>query len=439
MLGISIARELARAGRSVTLLEAGPSLGGLTDSWTIADLTWDRYYHVTLASDRATRALLADAGVESRLVFRPTTTGYWDGTQVHPATTVREFLALPDLGLVAKLRIGATIGINARRRDWQRIERAEIEPWLQRWSGRRATERFWDAQLRAKFGDDHHDISASLLWATFRRLDGARRGVERREQMGYVRGGYAHTLRELERLLRELDVEIRVGAAVVAIEARADGTGASVSTARGDTERDTLDFDDVVVTLAAPLVAPLVRSIDPRCADSFGAVRSMGVVCASVVLDRPLSPHYLTYLAAPSPLTAVVDMSALIDADERSGRGLIYLPRYASAASDVFDTDDATLERDWLDALAAVYPEFDRNRVQGFAVARSSHVFAVPGVGYSARVPPLTVHPHVHVISSAHLVHATLNVDETVALGTWGARELVERGRIERDRLLARQ
>ncbi len=438
MLGIAIARELAGSGRSVTLFEASTSLGGLAGSWTIDDLTWDRYYHVTLASDRSTRALLADAGVESRLVFRPTTTGYWDGNRVHPTTTVREFLALPGLSAAAKLRIGATIGINARRRDWKRIERSAVEPWLRRWSGRRATERFWDPQLRAKFGDDHHDIAASLLWATFRRLDGARRGVERREQMGYVRGGYAHALREFERLLRELEVEIRVGAPVVAIDAHADGSGAAVTTAGDDHARVTVDFDDVVVTLAAPLVAPLIRSIDPIGADAFGAVRSMGVVCAAVVLDRPLSPHYLTYLAAPSPLTAVVDMSALIDADERSGRGLIYLPRYAAAGSAVFNTDDATLEREWLDALATVYPAFDRSRVRGFAVARSPHVFAVPGVGYSARVPPLTVHPRVHAISSAHLVHATLNVDETVALGTWAARELAELGRSDRDRLLSR-
>jgi protoporphyrinogen oxidase len=432
MLGIAVALELADSGREVTIFEAASHVGGLVAPWSIGDLTWDRYYHVTLASDRNTRALLRRAGVDDLLQLRSTSTGYWDGAAVHRADTVREFLALPGLSLVSKLRIGATIALNARRRDWRRIERVTVDRWLRRWSGRAAFDRFWEAQLRAKLGDEHRDVAASFLWATFRRLDGARRGVERREQMGYVRGGYATTIEGLDEALRSAGVELVLDAPVSALDHR-DGS-VLVTTQSG-----TRAFDDVVVTLAAPLAAGLVEHLDHGAASSLRSVRTMGVVCASAVFARPVSAHYLTYLAAPTPLTAVVDMSALVDAVELADRGLVYLPRYVPSDDPLFERSDDDLRDEWLGALGAICPDLETNELVAFAVARARHVFAVPGVGYSDRVPPLTIEGHrIHLVGSAHLVHATLNVDETVALGTWAARELVSSGRIDRDRLLAR-
>ncbi len=432
MLGIAAAIELAGAGREVTIFEAGPALGGLTAPWSIGDVTWDRYYHVTLASDRHTRSLLARAGVDAQFQPRATSTGYWDGCEVHRVDTVREFLALPGLSRLAKLRIGATIAVNARRTDWRRIERVTVDRWLQRWSGRAAFDRFWSAQLRAKLGSEHHDVAASFLWATFRRLDGARRGLERREQMGYVRGGYGTTIAGLTDALRVAGVEVVLDSPVITLTDREGSVVVSSSSGA-------LEFDDVVVTLAAPLAADLVAPLDSTAAAALRAVRTMGVVCASAVFERPISQHYLTYLAAPSPLTAVVDMSALVDTDDLGGRGLVYLPRYVASDDPLFERSDEELEAEWLTSLHSIYPDLGSNSLVGFAVARARHVFAVPGVRYSERVPPLTIAgDRVHVVSSAHLVHATLNVDETVSLGTWAARELIDRGRIERDRLLAR-
>lgn len=430
MLGIALARCLAAAGRTVTIFEAAPQVGGLTAPATTGELTWDAYYHVTLASDTATRELLTAAGLGSELQVRATSTGYWDGRVVRPAASVRDFLALPGIGPIAKLRVGATIAVNARRRDWRRIERVAVADWLRAWSGRRAFERFWLPQLRAKLGDDHDGVAASLLWATFRRLDGARRGAGRREQMGYVRGGYARVVPAVATLLEGVGVDVRAGVKVTGI--RAIDAGAEVGVG-GSWQR----FDDVVVTLAAPLAADLVDVVDPTAARSLRAVRTMGVICASVVFDRPVSSHYLTYLAAPSPLTAVVDMSALVDADEFGGRGLVYLPRYLPSDHPDFGVSDTDLEARWLPALRAVYP--DAGEVRACSIARARHVFAVPSVGYSTSVPPLTTaYPSVHVVSSAHLVHATLNVDETLALGSWAGGQLLATGRIDRDALLSR-
>ena len=45
-----------------------------------------------------------------------------------------EFLRFPPLGLIDKLRLGATIFMASRRKDWQSLERIYVADWLRRCS-----------------------------------------------------------------------------------------------------------------------------------------------------------------------------------------------------------------------------------------------------------------------------------------------------------------
>ena len=60
LLGMTLAHRLRQRGHRVTLLEAGPELGGLASAWSIGDVVWDRHYHVILLSDTHLRGLLGE-------------------------------------------------------------------------------------------------------------------------------------------------------------------------------------------------------------------------------------------------------------------------------------------------------------------------------------------------------------------------------------------
>ena len=77
ILGMTLALRLRQAGRRVTVLEAGDSLGGLAVAWSIGDVVWDRHYHVILLSDSCLRGLLAEIGLEGETRFRETKTGFY--------------------------------------------------------------------------------------------------------------------------------------------------------------------------------------------------------------------------------------------------------------------------------------------------------------------------------------------------------------------------
>lgn len=410
VMGLWCAYRAAEAGHAVTLFEAAPELGGLASAWSMRDertgedITWDRHYHVTLLSDAYTRRMLATAGLESEAQWMTTQTGFFDGTRLSPMSNAIDYLKLPALNPIEKARLAGTIVMASKRRDWRQLEQIGVEAWLTRWSGRGVFEKLWRPLLQAKLGDAYRDSSAAFIWATIQRLYAARRSGLKVERFGYVPGGYARVFTEFARKLADRGVSVRCGTPVREIASTA-GVG------------NAENFDRVVVTASPCVAARMCPTLPQDLRHQMNRVRYQGIVCASVLLDRPLSPYYLTYLTGGDlPFTAVVDMSALIDAEaELGGRGLLYLPRYAGADDPAFTWSDDEVRDKFLLALARVYPEFDPAQMRAFRVSRVHEVFPLPVLDYSQSVPPRdTAMPGLHFVNSAQIVNGTLNVNDSI-------------------------
>lgn len=416
MLGLTLAHRLRRQGRPVTLYEAAPTLGGLAGAWSLpvegeAPIVWDRHYHVTLLSDSWTRGVLSELGLDEEIEWVKTRTGYYSEGRLSSVSNTLEFLRLPALNLFDKLRLGATIWYGSRITDWRRLEQIDVETWLRQLSGGRAFRRFWLPQLRAKLGDAYTETSAAFLWATIRRLYAARRSGLKEEMFGYVPGGYARILERFGELLRSEGVQIELATPVDRIESL-DGR---VAVARADGETDW--YDDVVVTAAAPIAARLCPGLAPAEASRLTRTRYQGIVCASLVLRRPLEGYYLTYIADDVPFTTVIEMSSFVDPRHFGGHTLVYLPKYLPPDDPFFAAGDDEVRARFLPALRRLYPYLLDDDVLAFRVSRVRHVFPISTLGYSERVPPLhTSQPGIHLCGSAQIVNGTLNVNEAVAL-----------------------
>ena len=411
MLGLTLAARLAGQGKTVTLFEAAPHLGGLTSAWQLGDVTWDRFYHVVLASDARTRKVLADLGLDEQTKWVTTRTGVLAGGRLHSISSSLDMALLPVLGVTDKARLAATILQAARRTDWRALERITVEQWLVRWSGRRVWERWWLPLLRSKLGDAWRDTSAAFIWSTIQRLYAARRSGLKRELFGYVPGGYARVLEAYGRALEAAGVQVRTGAAVAAVR-KAD-QGLTVELADGRASR----FDRVVVTSVPPVAARLCPDLMAHERARLEAVRYLGVVCASVLLKRQVAGCYVTNLLDPAPFTGVIEMSALVDRAEFGGRHLVYLPRYLAADDPFLDQPDEAVKASFLPALQQGFPHLTDDDVLAFQVARARHVMALPVLGYSRTVPRVrTSIPGLYLVSSAGIVNGTLNVNETVTL-----------------------
>ena len=78
-----------------------------------------------------------------------------------------------------------------------------------------------------------------------------------------------------------------------------------------------------------------------------------------------------------------------------------------------------------------MYPTVGPDDVIAFRVSRVRQVFPIPTIGYSTRLPPRSTSvPGLHLVSSAHIVNGTLNVNETVELAESEAQRLLHGGRM---------
>ena len=463
-LGMTLALRLAKAGANVTLFESASEIGGLASAWEIGDVTWDKHYHVTLASDKYTRKLVEELGLGDDFKWVETKTGFYTDGELVSMSDTMEFLKFPPLGLISKVRLGATIFYASRVKDWKCLEQISVENWLTKLSGKKTFEKIWKPLLLAKLGEAYKETSAAFIWATIQRMYVARNSGLKKEMFGYVRGGYARVLERFGEALLENGVEIRLNSRIESVEKLEDGKiRVSMSKARRhkdvkprvmpqktkyakfqtasavaqgfsgaflsepDLRADRIvafprsrrddSFDKVILTCPSNIAAKIAPQLTRIEKQDLENIRYQGIVCASVLMKCSLSRFYVTNITDDAPFTGVIEMSALVDKKEFNRNALIYLPKFVAPDDELFEKSDEEIERLFLNGLEKMYPHFRRKDVLAFKVSRVRQVFPLPVLNYSRDLPDMkTSIDGVYVINSSHIVNGTLNVNETVQL-----------------------
>ena len=421
VLGLTLALRLAEQGKKVTVIESGPKTGGLAASWQIGDITWDKHYHVMLLSDSALRKVIEELGLSGECNWVETKTGFFANKKLYSLSNSIDYLRLPALKLVDKVRLAGTIFYASKIKNWRKLEQIPVTDWLRKVSGERVLKNLWTPLLKAKLGKNYEIASAAFLWAVISRLYAARRSGLKKEMFGYVNGGYNTIFERFEKVLADKGVTIKTAHRVHDVEKTSDGL------IRIDCEgKHSLYFDQVVMTTPTthlPRICPGLTRDERRV---LSKIKYQGIICASAVLKRPLSPYYLTYITDETiPFTAVVEMSSFVDRKMFNGKSLVYLPKYVDPEDEAFLLSDEQLEQMFLNGLRKMHPDLTADEVIDFQISRVRQVLAIPTIDYSLNVPPMqTSIQHLYLVNSAQIVNGTLNVNETIMLAERAAAEL---------------
>ncbi|MFK7965195.1 MAG: NAD(P)/FAD-dependent oxidoreductase [Burkholderiaceae bacterium] len=413
ILGLSLALRLAKAGRRVTVFEAGKSVGGMAGSASYDAYTWDRFYHVVLLSDLKTRAFLEELGLSHRLRFGESRTGFFTDGELHGMTGALEFLRFKPLKWVDKARLAFTIAMAGQIRNPARLERITAVKWLTRWSGKRVVEKIWLPLLKSKLGANTPHASAAFIWAIIARLYAAKRSGIGQEKFGVIDGGYAIVMHALERRLEKLGVTVHTATPIR--EVRSTAEIAQVVLPNDQVQQ----FDEVIMTVAPTLAANLCPSLPAPDRQRMRSVKYQGVICAALMLRRPLSPYYVTNLTDGNlPFTGVIEMTALTGTEMFGGQSLIYLPLYLSQDAPEWAEPAQAIKNRFLKGLKQMHPTFDLADIVDIKISRVRHVMPLSTLNYSRDVmPPVkTSMPRVHFVNAAHIAYGTLNVNETLSL-----------------------
>jgi protoporphyrinogen oxidase len=431
IMGMTLAHRLAQQGQQVTIFEAAPELGGLVSSWKMPtgsgknkeDIEWDKFYHVILLSDFRTRNILKDIGLEDKIEWVETKTGFYINGKLYSMSDTIEFLKFPTLNLIDKFRLGLTIIVASRIKNWKRLEKIPVTTWLKRWSGTNTYNKIWLPLLRAKLGESYTKTSAVFIWATIQRLYGARRSGLKKEMFGFVPGGYKVVIEAFKRTLLNESVQIRTNTSVTEVK-----TGADNKPLIKLTDDSVESFDEVIVTLPSPIATRLCTGLSPNEIQKLNNIEYLGVICVAVLMDKPISDFYITNITdGRFPFTGIIEMTALVNKAYLDGHTLIYLPKYVSTEDPLFKQSDEEIRDYFISNFKNMYPLITDDNIKFAGVARAKHVITVAKLNYSETLPGIrTSVPNVYIVNTSHIIDGTLNVNETVRVAETKLEEILK-------------
>jgi protoporphyrinogen oxidase len=422
IMGMTLAHRLAQQGHTVTIFESAPELGGLVSSWKMGNVEWDKFYHVILLSDFRTRNILKDIGLEDKIEWVETKTGFYMNGKLYSMSDTIEFLKFPTLNLFDKFRLGLTIIVASRIKNWKKLEKIPVTKWLKRWSGLNTYNKIWLPLLRAKLGESYQKTSAVFIWATIQRLYGARRSGLKKEMFGFVPGGYKNVIQAFkEKLISE---KVIIKTSFTAREIKTSSNGKPQVSLTNDT---TEEFDEVIVTLPSAISAKLCTGLTKPEIEKLNNVEYLGVICMAVLLDKSISQFYITNITDSwVPFTGVIEMSALVDKKYLDGNALIYLPKYVVANDPLFDKSDDEIKEYFIENFKKMYPWLKNDNIKFAGVAKAKHVITVARLNYSELLPDIkTSVPNVYIVNTSHIKDGTLNVNETVRVAETKLEEIL--------------
>ena len=414
--GLRTAMVLAQRGERVTLIEASDRLGGLASPWSIDHVEWDRYYHVILLSDRYLRSVLKEIQLDDEIEWVQTKTGFLASGKLYSLSSSIDFFFFPVLNWIQKFRLGLTIFAGSKIRHWRPLEQILVEDWLRKWSGNSTFEKIWRPLLKSKLGDAYQRTNASFIWAYIQRMYSARRSGLKREMFGYVPGGYRRVIDALGPYLERLGVHVKLATSVRSVSRNQEGRFELAVETREATAHEV--FDRVVLTTPSSHIASVTTDWTGDERTRLTDTEYLGVICTSLLLDRPLGGYYVTNLLDPGiPFTGIIEMGSILPMEKLGGNYLVYLPRYLMSDDPGFDEPDAEIHTRAIQTLKKIYPGFQAEWVRAIRTARAKSVMALPTLGYSTRRMPVTTSiPGLYCLNSARIVEGTLNVNEVLRL-----------------------
>lgn len=396
--GLASAYRLASLGHSVTLIEGDGQLGGLGTTFPYRGGRLERFYHCILPNDDALVRLIEEVGLGDDLLWRQTGMGFMYDRHVFPLNGPLDLLRFSPLSLVDRVRMGL-LAIRTRLGGLDLgLDQVGVSHWIKQMVGERAFEILWKPLLEAKIGDAYPGIPA--LWLSSRMH---REKNTRKEVKGCLRDGYGSLIDALERGLLERGATVHLQRRVDAI----DRTPAGMHLAYADGTSET--FDTVVSTLPLVQFQHLTRGLDIPSPLRNLELDYQGVVSGVFLLRRPLSPYYwMPIVASGATAQGLIEMSNLVPLERSDGLYVTYLVNYTHRTSPLFARSDEDLLAGYRVDLERLFPGSSAEIVDQF-LFRAPYVEPLWSLGYSERMPPVSVIPGRLYLASTAQVYPNVN------------------------------
>lgn len=426
--GLAAALDLARAGRSVLVVESDAGPGGLAGTFEFRDgVTIEKFYHHWFTNDEYAPQLARELGLEDRVVTMPSRTGMYFNGRVWRLSTPLDLLRFGALPLLDRIRLGRLILQVRKIRDWKTIEHLSIREWLEPLCVKNAYRVVWQPLIESKFSVHADDVSAVWFWKKLV-LRGGTRDRHGGERLAYFRGGFGSFAQAVADEIVRLGGEIRYGVRATGVKAGAASDGARMQTL--ETTHGPLHARHFLFTPALPIIANVFDgAADPAWLASLRRVNYLGNLCLVLQLDRSLSDTYWLNVNDPGfPFVGVIEHTNFDPPAHYDGKHIVFVSRYLSTRDPVWAYDDARYLAFALEHLRRMFPDLNAGWVQDFRVWRAEYAQPVTERRYSEYVPgPDTPFANATIATMAQIYPEDRGTNYAIRDGRLAAREILAR------------
>jgi protoporphyrinogen oxidase len=380
--GMAAAYDLRRAGKDVTIYEAGDYVGGLASGFKEPGWDWsvEKYYHHWFATDRHILKLIDELGWSDQVLFpRPYTVMYYQG-KFYPFDSILKMALFPGLGWgLNKARFGLVGLFLKLTNNWLALEQTTVDAWMRKWAGDRVYELMWEPLMVGKFGERYaKQVNMAWMWARIK---------ARTTRLGTFMGGFQTFADKFAERLRDMGVQICLSTRMMDITASAAG-GVDVTIPSGQ-----VVCDQCLVTSSPGLLSRLAPGLPPDYLKGLLDLKSMGAVVMVLALKQRLSEQGYYWFNLPKsagfPFLALVEHTNFVPAEHFGGDHIVYAGDYLETGHEYFQlSQDELLER-FLPSFSRFNPQFKPEWVRKTWLFRTNYAQPVPLVNHSKNIPSI--------------------------------------------------
>jgi protoporphyrinogen oxidase len=334
--GLITGFELSKKGYKVTIFEKEKEIGGLLSDFEIGGKKLEKTYHHIFKTDKEIINLIEELGLSDKLKWYKSSISLFYNDIFYPFLGIIDLLKFGELDLISKFRLGMIYILLKFDKNFSRYENITATEWMKKWAGKNGYKVIWEPLLRGKFHEYYDKISMAWLWARIHTRGGST-NENGEEVLGYMNGGFGQINKKLaDELEIKLNTEIK------------------------EVEQLKKDFDVV---------------IDTRPAKNIDYIGAVNLVFLST---QNLSEYYWHNINdLRSPFLVFIQHTNLVDKKNYDNKHIYYLGTYVPQDHKYFKVSDKEIEREFLDYLKKIKPDFDEKQVKEkkiFRMKNAQHI-----------------------------------------------------------------
>lgn len=351
--GLAAAFYLSQNNNEIIVLEAGERLGGLAGGFKLPHWNWEleRTYHHIFKNDTAILTLAKEIKFDTFHFSTPTTSslfGERNNYRIYPVDSPKDFLLLPELSLIAKLRAGLTIVFLKLVPHLSWFEKITSSDFLKRTMGKEVWKVLWEQLFTKKYGVYAEKILASFIWARIHK---------RTQQLGYPIGGFQSFVDSLAQSGREKNISIHTSTIIQSVNKK-EGEY-EVVTIDGAGKTNSYFADIILSTLPYPISCKVIKEVlGEEYVKEQNKRKYLFAINLILKTKKPILPntYWLNISAKDVPIMCIVQHTNFVSSTQYGGDEICYLAWYVDENSELMKMNEKEISNFVLPYLKKITP-----------------------------------------------------------------------------------